>query len=65
MKRFCAGTPDHNVLLVAFDTSENYWKIKNSWGAGWGENGFIRVAMNEKNSGYGTCGVLRCGTRAV
>eukprot|EP00330_Aristerostoma_sp_ATCC50986_P005549 CAMPEP_0114601798 /NCGR_PEP_ID=MMETSP0125-20121206/24413_1 /TAXON_ID=485358 ORGANISM="Aristerostoma sp., Strain ATCC 50986" /NCGR_SAMPLE_ID=MMETSP0125 /ASSEMBLY_ACC=CAM_ASM_000245 /LENGTH=218 /DNA_ID=CAMNT_0001811379 /DNA_START=191 /DNA_END=848 /DNA_ORIENTATION=- len=65
MKRFCGKGQDHNVLLVGFDEGEKYWKIKNSWGADWGEAGFIRVEMDEKNSGYGECGILRCGTRAV
>jgi cysteine peptidase B len=37
---------DHGVLLVGFNDNHNppYWVIKNSWGADWGENGYIRVA---------------------
>jgi len=40
---------DHAVLLVGY--TENTWKIKNSWGATWGEQGFIRI-----NKGLGGCG---------
>lgn len=37
---------DHGVLLVGMGTSgsQQYWIIKNSWSASWGESGYIRVA---------------------
>jgi len=45
----CATSINHAVLLVG--VSGSYWKIKNSWGTGWGEQGFIRIALGN------TCGV--------
>jgi C1A family cysteine protease len=37
----CGTSVNHGVLLVgATDAS---WRIKNSWGASWGESGFIRI----------------------
>jgi C1A family cysteine protease len=40
----------HCVCIVGFDDNQNYWVAKNSWGTGWGEQGFFRIA-------YGQCGI--------
>ena len=45
----CDGDIDHAVLLVGWGTDPglgDYWKIKNSWGSGWGEDGYIRLQKN-------------------
>jgi len=33
-----------------------YFQVRNSWGAGWGNGGYIYIAMTEGNS-KGLCGV--------
>jgi len=57
----CGVNLDHGVLLVGYGTDggDDYWKVKNSWGADWGESGYIRLCRNcNANGGQGQCGLL-------
>lgn len=58
--RDCGTQPNHAVLLTGYGRSgkTNYWIIKNSWGTGWGENGYARLRRNVPNRPKGTCGIL-------
>ncbi len=37
----------HAVLLVGYNDAEQSFKVKNSWGEDWGENGYFRIAYDD------------------
>lgn len=44
---------DHAVLMMGYGKDAKhgntaYWKIRNSWGSGWGEQGFFRIKRADK-----------------
>jgi cathepsin H len=48
----CGKSLDHAVVAVGYNKEQGFWRVRNSWGAGWGESGFIRLQFNAN-----TCGI--------
>ncbi|CDW86181.1 cysteine protease [Stylonychia lemnae] len=54
----CSQNIDHSVLLIGWGKTNynlEYWIIKNQWGTSWGENGYVKVMIN--NDGLSPCQV--------
>ncbi len=52
----CGTNRDHAVLAVGYGTEDGqeYWLVKNSWNTTWGDQGYIKLAIED---GEGVCGV--------
>jgi len=53
----CGTNVDHAVQAVGYNSSANppYYIVRNSWGASWGDKGFVQIEMT--SSGKGVCGI--------
>ena len=54
----CSNVVNHAVLIVGYgvnkETGKKFWRIKNSMGQDWGEEGYFRIIRGE-----GICGINR------
>ena len=67
----CDDKINHAMLVVGFNTTDPgsmpskagmlpsggmpYWSVKNSWGTGWGDLGYARIAYDPSTSSSGPC----------
>jgi C1A family cysteine protease len=63
----CGNNLDHGVAAVGYGTDEDgkdYFMVRNSWGATWGNEGYIMMGRQSENLN-GTCGILSFASRPI
>jgi len=62
----CNTQPDHAVAVVGYgaEGSQKFWRVRNSWGTGWGDRGYIKMDRNKENmcmiSTYSHIPIIEC-----
>jgi C1A family cysteine protease len=44
--------PNHAIVIAGWDDARRAWHVRNSWGTGWGEDGYIWVRYGTSSIGY-------------
>ncbi len=52
---------NHAVTLVGWDDSKGAWLLRNSWGSGWGEDGYMWIQYGSNSIGGYSAWVLAAG----
>ena len=53
-----AAAVNHAIMIVGWDNGKQAWAIKNSWGTGWGNQGFGYIGYGQNNVGTGAAFVV-------
>lgn len=58
----CTARLNHAVMGVGYGTEDGveFWKVKNSWGTNFGEEGYFRIQRNTD-----TCGISRSAQQVI
>ncbi len=59
---------NHYVILVGWDDTqgeEGVWILRNCWGTGWGEDGYMRIAYGCNRVGYAASWLEYAGTTKI
>lgn len=56
----CGQSLNHGVLVVGYGVEKGakYWIVKNSWGTGWGDKGYIKLERGSSDKN-GICGIAK------
>lgn len=68
----CPQTANHALLVTGYGEEVignkvvRYWIARNSWGRGWGEDGYVRIKRGKGGKGRpGICGIARSPSAAL